>query len=86
MQKVQVWSLIGELRSHMASWPQNKNTKQKQYCKKLNKDFKKLVHIKKLYNQTLIDRSVSMVLSQFFSLSEPNFIFYAIDNQNFTAS
>ena len=78
MQKVQVWSLIGELRSHMASWPQNKNTKQKQYCKKLNKDFKKLVHIKKLYNQTLIDRSVSMVLSLNFFLSLNPILFFML--------
>ena len=78
MQKVQVWSLIGELRSHMASWPKNQNTKQKQYCNKLNKDFKKLVHIKKLYNQTLIDRSVSMVLSLNFFLSLNPILFFML--------
>jgi len=30
-----------------ASWPKNWNIKQKQYCRKFNKDFKKMVHIKK---------------------------------------
>ena len=31
-----------------ASWPKNQNIKQKQYCNKFNKNFKKLVHIKKI--------------------------------------
>ena len=31
------------------SWPKNQNMKQKQYCNKFNKDFKK-VHIKKKKN------------------------------------
>ena len=36
-----------------ASWPKNWNIKQKQYCRKFNKDFKKMVHIKKtLKNKT----------------------------------
>ena len=39
--------LIGELRSHMASQPKNQNIKQKQYCKKFNKDFKNGPHQKK---------------------------------------
>ena len=30
-----------------APWPKNQNIKQKQYCNKFNKDFKKMVHIKK---------------------------------------
>ena len=40
-----------------ASWPKNQNIKQKQYCKKFKKDFKKTVHIKKkkkLYERNLI--------------------------------
>ena len=45
-----------------------------------------MVHIKKLYNQMLMIIQLSMVLSLNSFLSEPNFIFYAIDNQNFTAS
>ena len=36
-----------------ASWPKNQNIKQKQYCNKFNKDFKKsfLVHIKKIFKK-----------------------------------
>ena len=30
-----------------ASQPKNQNIKQKQYCNKFNKDFKRMVHIKK---------------------------------------
>ena len=30
-----------------ASRPKNQNIKQKQHCNKFNKDFKKMVHIKK---------------------------------------
>ena len=30
-----------------ASWLKTQNTKQKQYCKKFNKDLKKVVHMKK---------------------------------------
>ena len=33
-----------------ASWPENQNIKQKQYCNKLNKDFK-IVHIKKIFKK-----------------------------------
>ena len=33
-----------------ASWPENQNIKQKQYCNKLNKDFK-MVHIKKIFKK-----------------------------------
>ena len=44
MQGVQVGSLVGELRSHMAYCPRNQNIKQKQYCNKFNKDFKNGPH------------------------------------------
>ena len=50
MQGVQVWSLVGELRSHMPS-SQKKPIKQKQYCNKFNKDFKKCPHQKSLKNK-----------------------------------
>ena len=55
MQGVQVWSLVKELRSHMPHGKkepkkQKKNIKQKQYCNKLNKDFK-TVHIKKNFSK-----------------------------------
>ena len=33
-----------------ASWPKNQNIKQKQYCNKFSKDFKRMVHIKKKKN------------------------------------
>ena len=39
-----------------ASRPKNQNVNQKQYCNKFNKDFKKLVHIKK--KKTLKKKSV----------------------------
>ena len=45
MQGMRVWSLAGDLRSHMPRGQKTK-TKQKQYCNKFNKDFK-MVHIKK---------------------------------------
>ena len=32
-----------------ASWPKNKNIKQKQYCNKFNKDFKNGPHPKKIF-------------------------------------
>ena len=38
MQRVQVWSLVRELRS-LASWSKDQNVKQKQYCNIINKDF-----------------------------------------------
>ena len=44
---VRVWSLVGELRSHMPRGQKNQNIKQKQYCNKFNKDLKKMVHMKK---------------------------------------
>ena len=50
MQGVQIRSLVGELRSHMPPGQKNKNIKQKQYCSKFNKDFKK-VHIKKIFKK-----------------------------------
>ena len=50
MQGVQIRSLVGELRSHMPRGQKNKNIKQKQYCSKFNKDFKK-VHIKKIFKK-----------------------------------
>ena len=34
-----------------ASQPKTKNIKQKQYCNKFNKDFKKVVHIKKIFKK-----------------------------------
>lgn len=46
VQQVQVWSLVGKLGSHMPC-SQKATTEQKQCCKKFNKDFKKVVHIKK---------------------------------------
>ena len=42
MQGMWVQSLVGELKSHMPLlWSKNQNIKQKQYCNKFNKDFKK---------------------------------------------
>ena len=34
-----------------ASWPKNQNIKQKQYCNKFSKGFKKKVHIKKIFKK-----------------------------------
>ena len=43
---VWVWSLVGQLRSHMPLDHKNQNIKQKQYCYKFNKDFKNGLHQK----------------------------------------
>ena len=47
VQGVHVRSLMGKLRSHMPGGQNNQNEKKKQYCNRFNKDFKKMVHIKK---------------------------------------
>ena len=44
---VWVWSLVGELTSHLPHGPKTENIKQVQYCNKFNKDFKKMARIKK---------------------------------------
>ena len=44
-----VGSIPGQIAN--ALWPKNQNIKQKQYCNKFNKDFKKL-HIKKKKKET----------------------------------
>ena len=41
---VQVGSLVGKLRSHMPHGQKNQSIKQKQYCNKLNKNFKNGPH------------------------------------------
>ena len=46
MQGVGVRSLVAELRSHMPPGQKKRNIKQKQYCYKLNKEFK-MFRIKK---------------------------------------
>ena len=38
---------IGVAKIPHASWPKRQNLEQKQYCNKFNKDFKKMVYIKK---------------------------------------
>ena len=47
MQRFWVQSLVWELRSHRPHGQKNQNIKQEQYCNKFNKDFKKMIHIKK---------------------------------------
>ena len=37
---MQVWSLVGQLGSHMPHSQKNQNIKQKQYCNKFSKDLK----------------------------------------------
>ena len=46
-QGVQVPSLLRKLRYHMAPGQKNQKIKQKQYCNKINKDFKNDPNIKK---------------------------------------
>ena len=41
MQRVRVRSLTGELRTHMSHGQKTKHIKQKQYCNKFNRNFKK---------------------------------------------
>ena len=40
MQKVQVWSLVGELKSQMPLGQENQDIKQKQCCNTVNKNIK----------------------------------------------
>ena len=44
VQRVQVWSLVGQLGPHRLHSQKNQNIKQKQYCNKFNKDFKNGLH------------------------------------------
>ena len=60
MQEVQVWSLVGGAKIPHASRPKNQNIKQKQYCNKFNKDFKKMVHIKKILKQKKCSSNVKI--------------------------
>ena len=59
----------------MASWPKNQNIKQKQYCKKFNKDFKNGPHQKKKKKKSLKKKRVQALnpfsLSFWFSDFEP---------------
>ena len=52
MQRVQVWSLVRELRSHIAA--KKLGHKTQQYCKKFNKDFKNGPHQKSLLKIIII--------------------------------
>ena len=45
---MQVWFLVGELRSPMPWEPENQNIKQEQYCNKFNKAFLNGPHKKDL--------------------------------------
>ena len=47
MHGMQVQSLVGQLRSHMPWGQKKKDIKQKQYCNKFTKDFKKWFTSKK---------------------------------------
>ena len=47
MQRVQVQSLVGKLRSHTSCSSKIQSIKQKQYCNKFDKDFKNAPHQKK---------------------------------------
>ena len=52
MEGMRVWSLVGELRSHIPRGPKNQNIKQKQYCNKFDKVFKNgpQKNLKKIYS------------------------------------
>ena len=56
VQKVQGRSLVRKLRSHMPCNQKNKNVKQKQYCNKFKKDFKKWSMSKKKKTITEMER------------------------------
>ena len=53
MQGMQVWSLVGELRSLIPGGQKNQTIKQKPYCNKFNKPFKKERKLNAL-NQNLL--------------------------------
>ena len=55
MQGVWVWSLVRGLRSHTTLRPKNQNLKQKQYCNKFNKDFKKWSTSKKSWKNKVMN-------------------------------
>ena len=61
-----------------ASWPKNWNIKQKQYCRKFNKDFKKMVHIKKILKNKRLEPCLPFSLASditWGSLRVPVFFF-----------
>ena len=62
MQGTQGRSLVKELRSHThMPWGQkSENVKQKQYCNKLNKDFKNSPHRKKYWGDKKGNRCTSL--------------------------
>ena len=65
MQRMQVPSLVRELRSHTPHGQKNQNIKQKQYCNKLSKDFKNGPH----QNKILLKKdAISQYLNQEFPL------------------
>ena len=64
MQEVWVRSLVRDLGSHHASWPENQNIKEKLYYNKFNKDLKqptsKKPKKKKLKKKYLLDHMKSL--------------------------
>ena len=63
VQRVQVWSLVGQLGPHRLHSQKNQNIKQKQYCNKFNKDFKSDPHfLDHLFVSSLFGSFVSFVL------------------------
>ena len=58
-QGVQVWSLVGELRTHMPWNQKTKHKQQKQYCNKFNKDFLNGPHQKKNIFKEKENRKIS---------------------------
>ena len=54
MQVVWVRYLVRKLRSHRPLTPKSQNIKQKQYCNKFDKDFEKLVYIRKILKKNKV--------------------------------
>ena len=70
MQGVPGRLLVGELRSHMAHGQNTRNAKQKQYCDKFNKDFKKINKRMRLWgHRFFVDFSTTLFLLIYFTTS-----------------
>ena len=80
MQQVWVWSLVGELRSHLLLCCQKKKIKQKQYCKKFNKDLKNGPREKKSKEKYALKREREVCFS--FREVSVNKTTYLITNQS----
>ena len=67
-QGMQPWILVRELKSHTPHGQNTKNTKEKQYCNKFNKDYEKCPHKKIFKNDVIYYLDSKMYLSLYFNI------------------